>query len=234
MFERYAERARRVVFFARYEASQLGAESIQPEHLVLGLFREDKDLVDKCLFSHAASEEVRKQIEERFEKREKISTSVDLPLDANSKRVLGFAAEEAPASGEIRTAHLLLGILRLENHFAAEILQGRGLSLENVRRELKGVTPKGSLKKARSKPTACRDCRHLIVDVSTEAIEWMNLFCGASPTKPIFDCYTGEPVELKPDSPLAERFGLCRSINFGECTLFEPKEGQSHGPAATS
>jgi hypothetical protein len=48
---------------------------------VLGLFREDKALVRQFLSSHAATEELRKQIAERFEKREKISTSVDLPLD---------------------------------------------------------------------------------------------------------------------------------------------------------
>ncbi len=45
MFERYTEKARRVIFFARYEASQFGAPAIEPEHLLLGLMREDKTLV---------------------------------------------------------------------------------------------------------------------------------------------------------------------------------------------
>jgi ATP-dependent Clp protease ATP-binding subunit ClpC len=61
MFERYTEKARRVIFFARYEASQFGAKYVQPEHIVLGLFREDKALVRQFLSSHAASEELRKQ-----------------------------------------------------------------------------------------------------------------------------------------------------------------------------
>ena len=228
MFERYAEKARRVMFFARYEASLVGASYVEPEHLLLGLFREDKALALRFLTSHAASEEIRKQIAARIVKRDKISTSVDLPLDADSKRVLAFAADEAPASGEIETAHLLLGILRLENHFAAEILHGRGLSLESVRQELKGALPKGSVKKAHSKPTACRDCRHLIVEES-KRIEWMNLFCAASPTKPMFDCYTGELTEPGLDSPLAKRFEFCSMINFGECRLFEPKEDPETG-----
>ncbi len=47
MFERYTERARRVIFFARYEASQLGASSIETEHLLLGLIREGKELTSR-------------------------------------------------------------------------------------------------------------------------------------------------------------------------------------------
>ena len=50
MFERYTERARRVIFFARYEASQLGSNSIETEHLLLGLIREGKGLTSR-LFS---------------------------------------------------------------------------------------------------------------------------------------------------------------------------------------
>jgi hypothetical protein len=47
MFERYTEKARRVIFFARYEASQFGAPAIEPEHLLLGLMREDKTLTGR-------------------------------------------------------------------------------------------------------------------------------------------------------------------------------------------
>ena len=233
MFERYTEQARRVVFFARYEASQFGAESIQPEHFVLAWVREDKALVRQFLFSHAATEELRKQIEERFEKRGKISTSVDLPLDTDVKRVLAFAGDEAPASGEIGTAHLLLGILRLGNHFAAEILRERGLSLEDVRQELKRAVPTGSVKKAHFR-TACRDCRHLIVDETKKALDWTALYCGASPAEPVFDCYTGELRSEPEGRNPAKRFKLCKMINFGKCRLFEPKEKPDQGTAATS
>ena len=224
MFERYAEKARRVIFFARYEASIFGSPYIEPEHLLLGLLREDKDLAFQFLPTHAVAETIREQIEAGTTMGKKISSSLDLPLNADSKRVLAFAAEEAPI-GEIGTAHLLLGILRLETHFAAEILHAYGLSLESVRKELEGAAPKGGVKKAHAKPTACRDCKHLIVNGSKTALEWIDLFCAASPKEPIFDCYTGELSELKPDSPLSTRFQFCKTINFGECGLFEPKEG---------
>ena len=80
MFERYTEKARRVIFFARYEASQFGSPYIETEHLLLGLLREDKALTNRFLRSHASIDSIRKQIEGRTPIREKASTSVDLPL----------------------------------------------------------------------------------------------------------------------------------------------------------
>jgi len=58
MFERYTEKARRVIFFARYEASQFGSPYIETEHLLLGLLREDKALANRFLRSHAAVESI--------------------------------------------------------------------------------------------------------------------------------------------------------------------------------
>ena len=95
MFERYTEKARRVIFFARYEASQFGSPYIETEHLLLGLLREDKQLANRFLRSHAAVDSIRKQIEGHTTVREKVSTSVDLPLSHECKRVLAYGAEEA-------------------------------------------------------------------------------------------------------------------------------------------
>ncbi len=138
MFERYTEKARRVIFFARYEASQCGSPYIETEHLLLGLLREDKALTNRFLRSHASIESIRKEIEGRTTVREKVSTSVDLPLSLECKRVLNYAAEEAERLGHkhIGTEHLLLGLLREERCFAAEILHSRGLRLAQVRDEL--------------------------------------------------------------------------------------------------
>ena len=142
MFERYTEKARRVIFFARYEASQFGSPYIETEHLLLGLLREDKALTNRFLRSHASVESIRKQIEEHTTIREKVSTSVDLPLSNECKRVLAYAAEEAERLGHkhIGTEHLLLGLLREEKCFASEILQERGLKLAQIREDLGRVT----------------------------------------------------------------------------------------------
>ena len=138
MFERYTEKARRVIFFARYEASQFGSPFIETEHLLLGLLREDKALTNRFLRSHASVESIRKQLEGNTTTREEVSTSVDLPLSNESKRVLAYAAEEAErlAKRHIGTEHLLLGLLREEKCFAAQILMERGLRLNQVREEL--------------------------------------------------------------------------------------------------
>src|SRR6195952_1437855 len=138
MFERYTEKARRVIFFARYEASQFGSPYIETEHLLLGLLREDKALANRFLRSHAAIESIRKQIEAHTTVREKVSTSVDLPLSHECKRVLAYGAEEAErlSHKHIGTEHLLLGLLREEKSFAAEILHERGLRLSAVREEI--------------------------------------------------------------------------------------------------
>src|ERR1044072_5926807 len=137
MFERYTEKARRVIFFARYEASQFGSPYIETEHLLLGLLREDKALTNRFLRSHASVESIRKQIEGHTTIREKVSTSVDLPLSNECKRVLAYAAEEAErlSHKHIGTEHLLLGLLREEKCFAAEILHERGLRLSMLGQE---------------------------------------------------------------------------------------------------
>ena len=139
MFERYTEKARRVIFFARYEASLVGAPAIEPEHLLLGVLREDREVVRR-FFPRASVniEAIRKEIEGRTLLREKISTSVELPLAPETKRVLAYAHEESDRlqHRHIGTEHLLLGLLREDRSMAAEILYERGLRLTSVRERL--------------------------------------------------------------------------------------------------
>ena len=139
MFERYTEKARRVIFFSRYEASQFGASQIEAEHILLGLLREDKNLTSRFFHrSHANLELIRKEIENRTVMRDRISTQIDLPLSGGAKRALSFAAEESELLGNrhIGTEHLLLGLLREEDSIAAEVLYARGLRLSDVREDL--------------------------------------------------------------------------------------------------
>ena len=129
MFERYTERARRVIFFARYEASQLGSAAIETEHLLLGLIREGKGLTSRLFTkSHLSMEQIRRDVEGRSPYRGKVSTSVEIPLSLESKRVLGHAAEEAERMlhNYIGTEHILLGLMREERSVAAGILAREG------------------------------------------------------------------------------------------------------------
>src|SRR5579883_1457772 len=135
MFERYTEKARRTIFFARYEASQFGSSFIETEHLLLGLFREDKELARQFLGSRAKVEDIRETIVQRRGAGPKTATSVDLPLSHETKRVLAYGAEEAERMlrKEIGTPHLLLGLLREENCFGAQLLREQGITLESAR-----------------------------------------------------------------------------------------------------
>ncbi len=135
MFERYTEKARRTIFFARYEASQFGSPYIETEHLLLGLLREDKALTIRILPSHSSAESIRTRIEGVTTIRERVSTSVDLPLSNESKRVLAYAAEEAErlSHKHIGTEHLLLGLLQEQKCAAASILKEIGIDLGKAR-----------------------------------------------------------------------------------------------------
>ena len=173
MFERYTEKARRVIFFARYEASQFGSPYIETEHLLLGLLREDKALTNRFLRSHASVESIRKQIEGHTTIREKVSTSVDLPLSNESKRVLAYAADEAErlSHKHIGTEHLLLGLLREEKCFAAEILHERGLRLSTIREELARTSQEKSLALQRKGEFSRRTSWNLTPNRYTEALD---------------------------------------------------------------
>ena len=96
MFERYTDRARRVLFFGRYEASKLGALSITPEHLLLGLIREN-DGITKRVFARArlSPDDIRKEIEGRTIAGDKVPDSVEIPFAADTRRVLQLATKEA-------------------------------------------------------------------------------------------------------------------------------------------
>ncbi len=139
MFERYTERARRVVFFARYEASQLGSGAIETEHVLLGLLREGKGLTSRLFGKGRLSmDEVRRDIERRAPTRERVSTSVEIPLSSESKRALAYAAEEAERMLHhyVGTEHILLGLLREEGGMAAAVLSESGMRLPAVREDV--------------------------------------------------------------------------------------------------
>ncbi len=133
VFERYTEKARRVIFFARYEASQFGSPYIETEHVLLAVLREDKRVSE--LLPRGAPEQIRGEIESASPARKKTSTTVDLPLSNESKRALAYGAEEADrlAHKHIGSEHLLLGLLREPESFGARLLNRHGVDLERAR-----------------------------------------------------------------------------------------------------
>ncbi|MGB9469533.1 MAG: Clp protease N-terminal domain-containing protein [Candidatus Acidiferrum sp.] len=138
MFERFTEKARRVIFFARFEASQYGSPFIETEHILLGLMREDKALARRLWLRAGSLEALRKEIESKITRGERISTSIEVPLTADAKQTLHFAVEEAGRFGHkhVGTEHLLLGLLRADKSVAAIILNAQGVNLSDLRTSL--------------------------------------------------------------------------------------------------
>jgi ClpA/ClpB-like protein len=136
MFERYTEKARRVIFFARYEASAYGSPRIETEHVLLGLIRESKEVLKWAPSLNADA--VRKKIDALTLKLPPTSTSVDLPLTNDSQRALKLAGDEANrlAHKYIGTEHLFLGLLNIEDSLAAQLLREGGADAAAMRTKL--------------------------------------------------------------------------------------------------
>jgi len=135
MFERYSERARRVLFFARYELSVLGGETIDPGHLLLGLLRDSKGTDALFASRNIPPAELRLKIEQQVTRGTKFPTSVEIPFAAATTRVLHFAVEEADRllHQTVEPEHLLLGLLRENDPVAAASLVAYGIRLDATR-----------------------------------------------------------------------------------------------------
>src|SRR5262245_18660591 len=156
MFEKYTDNARRVIFFARYEASQFGGPKIESEHLLLGLMKENRDLIRRFAPDWKSIDSILKEITSRTAAGEKLPATVDMPLSDECKRILAYAMEEAErlSHTQVGPEHPLLGILRESNGAAAQVLNGHGLKLDAVREDVALNPGTGDLRQASTLPAA--------------------------------------------------------------------------------
>jgi len=138
MFEKYNEKARRALFFARYEASKLGSRVIESEHILLGILREGEETVNEIFRRFQVKpEDIRREIEGERVFVERISSTAELPLSEESKKILAYASHEAESMlhATVGSEHLLIGILRVEGCTAMRILAQQGFDVYTVREE---------------------------------------------------------------------------------------------------
>ena len=138
MFERFTERARKVVVLAQEEARHFNHNYIGTEHLLLGLLREDEGVAARALSSlNVTLDEVREQVESIVGYGEE-GTGGQAPFTPRSKKVLELALREALQLGHnyIGTEHILLGLVRESEGVAARVLSNLGVDPDKVRREV--------------------------------------------------------------------------------------------------
>jgi Clp amino terminal domain, pathogenicity island component len=147
VFERFTERARQVVVLAQDEARALKHNYIGTEHILLGLIREQEGIAARVLASlRITVEEVRAQVTRIVGQGDEVRTG-QIPFTPRAKKVLELALREALSLGHdyIGTEHILLGLVRLNEGVAAQILLGFGADAEKIRdeviRTLSGVGP---------------------------------------------------------------------------------------------
>ena len=145
MFERFTDRARRVVVLAQEEARMLNHNYIGTEHILLGLIHEGEGVAAKALESLGISlDAVRQQVEEIIGQGQQ-APSGHIPFTPRAKKVLELSLREALQLGHnyIGTEHILLGLIREGEGVAARALESLGISQEAVRRQVQEMIGQG-------------------------------------------------------------------------------------------
>src|SRR5437016_577156 len=138
MFERFTERARRVIILAQEEAKRLNHSAVGTEHILLGIVREGEGVASKVLESlNISPERVRAEIESAIGRGER-TPHEEVTFTPRAKKVLELALDEARRLGHnyIGTEHLLLGLIREGEGVAARVLEAMGADLERVRSQV--------------------------------------------------------------------------------------------------
>ena len=139
MFNRFTERARKVILLAKEEAKRFNHDYMGTEHILLGLIREGEGVAAAVLQNLGLSPEaVRMEVEKLVQPGPTTLVSGDIPFTPKAKKVIELAMDEARNLGHnyIRTEHLLLGLIREGEGVAAQVLQNIGLDLDRVRNEV--------------------------------------------------------------------------------------------------
>jgi len=146
MYDRFTDRAHKVMQLANQEAQRFHHEYIGTAEILLGLIKEGSGVAVKVLKNLDVDlKEMRLEIERRLENGPNIVTMVKLPMTPKAKKVIEYAMEEARLLNHSRVGseHILLGLLREEEDVAAQVLAKFGLTLEATREETLNLLGRG-------------------------------------------------------------------------------------------
>jgi len=153
MYERFTDRARKVMQLANQEAQRFNHEYIGTEHILLGLIKEGTGVAANVLRNLDIDlRKIRLEVEKLVQSGPDMVTMGKLPHTPRAKKVLEYAVEEARNLNHnyVGTEHLLLGLLREQEGVAAQVLMNLGVRLEDVREEVLNLLGHGSIEGAES------------------------------------------------------------------------------------
>jgi ATP-dependent Clp protease ATP-binding subunit ClpC len=204
MFDRFTERARKVMTLARQEAQKLNNDYIGTEHILLGLVQEGSGVAAQVLKNLDVDlRKVRAEVERLVEQGTSPVSGSQLPFTPRAKRVLELALEEAQNLGHnyIGTEHLLLGLIRESDGPAAHVLQNLGVKPEEVREEvvelLGAEPPQGAAKTG---------------EEGTEAAEGEETGAPGKSKTPALDAFGRDLTELARENKLDPVIGRAGEI----------------------
>ncbi len=171
-FDKFSERARRVLSLAQEEAQRLNHNYIGTEHILLGLVKEEEGVAARVLINMAVSlPKMRSAVEYVIGPGEKV-TSAGTGLTTRAKRVIELAIDEARQMGHnyIGTEHLLLGLLREADGVAAGVLDSFGITLEKARAEItRFLSQNANKSRAAKSPSKTPTLDQVARDLTAEA-----------------------------------------------------------------
>ena len=167
MFERFTDRARRVVVKAQEEARGLGHDYIGPEHILLGLVDEGSGVGVRALEAMGLSlDAVRHRVEEAAGRGQEPTREGHIPFTAQAKKVLELSLREALQLGHtyIGTEHILLGLLREGEGVAARVLADFSIDLNRARQQVSQLL--AGRQAAAGVPAVAEDLRERLASVA--------------------------------------------------------------------
>lgn len=220
MWQRFTERARKVVFYAQEEAQKFGEGYVSTEHLLLGLVRESDSVAARVLEKLGVSlNRIRAEVEKQLPRGD-ARPSQDMTLTPRAKRVIDLAYDEARNlnNNYIGTEHLLLGLIREGDGLAGRVLAKLGVELEKARREVMALQDNETQTKSGGRATAATSSGQ----AKTQTLDEFGRDYTELAREGKLDPVVGRQPEIERVMQI-----LCRRTKNNPCLIGEPGVGKT-------
>ena len=226
MWQRFTERARKVVFYAQEEAQKFGEGYVSTEHLLLGLVRESDSVAARVLEKLGVSlNRIRAEVEKQLPRGD-ARPSQDMTLTPRAKRVIDLAYDEARNlnNNYIGTEHLLLGLIREGDGLAGRVLAKLGVELERARREVMALQDNESQSKSGStgSTSSARSSGGSSTQAKTQTLDEFGRDYTELAREGRLDPVVGRQPEIERVMQI-----LCRRTKNNPCLIGEPGVGKT-------